>query len=223
MELILRNNPTIYRGEDLQQRTPEWREIRVGKITATSYRCLLVDGDYDFGFGKAANNMAKRIAMQRINGVTTPDENPFKTAALRRGIELEKVAKKLYALETFSKVIEIGFVDCGAYGFSPDAFVDDFKEIGLMEIKNYTNAEKHFDVLVEGENGHHPQIQFGLYSSKLPWCDFVSHYPENTKKRIAINRHYPDSFAFAVIDMKLTNFNKLVEMKVQELQEAINR
>lgn len=135
--------PIIY--DKIEQNTPEWHHIRYGKVTGTGIKKLLVDGDFEFGFGKGANSYAKRIAMQRLSGVVTPDDDAFKTPEKwiglpgNRGKIFEKEAKECYQIQTFQTVTNVAFIQGGEwYGCSPDGLV---YEEGGIEIKVYTDKK----------------------------------------------------------------------------------
>lgn len=203
----------------MQQGTPEWHLIRSGKITGTTAETLCVAGKGKYGLGAGAITKAEKIAMERIAGKPMASSD-YKSNSMSRGKEFETIARKKYELLKFIKVKEVGFIesDCGTYGFSPDGLVG---EDGLSEIKCFTNHDLHFDLLMNRPSKHIDlhQIQFGLFTSKRSWLDFVSYYPEYESEPLVIRRFYADEFQHKIYEDRIANFNKYVDELIVELKQ----
>ena len=114
---------------DVQQNTPEWDELRLGKATASQFSTFMAhDGK---AFGDPARRYALRLALERLTGRKA--EYSFKNEDMERGHEQEPVARMLYEEEYFMDVTNGGFFDLGEYGDSPDGLVGND---GIVEIKS---------------------------------------------------------------------------------------
>ncbi len=90
-------------------------------------------------FSEASKNYAFRLAIERISG--EPLDEGFETFAMRRGHELEPLARAEHEVQSGLLVRRAGFVlsDCGNYGCSADGFIG---EDGGSEYKCFINPEK---------------------------------------------------------------------------------
>lgn len=139
---------------DVKQNTPEWHELRSGKVTASNAWKLLT-------YGKA-------------NAIGT---STFKgNYHTERGHTLEPIAIELYAKANLVDVQTVGFVtndkypDCGA---SPDGIAE-----RLIEVKCF-GKDKHLSIT----NRSIPpeivaQVQFQMMICEFDTCDLVLYNPE---------------------------------------------
>ncbi|KKL09016.1 hypothetical protein LCGC14_2570060 [marine sediment metagenome] len=110
---------------EMEQRSPEWFAVRLGKITGTSFTTMAN------GRPATIETLCEKTAAERITGVSS--ENGFINEAMERGIELEAQALALYSTENFGDVKTVGFVELDEFiGCSPDGLVGDD---GGVEIK----------------------------------------------------------------------------------------
>ena len=177
------------------QRTSEWFEERIGKITASRARSAM-------DFTKAGKEGADRkklrrsLAGERITG--KPAYVPV-NFAMARGTELEPEARAKYEEVTGTKVEETGFwphptIACA--GASPDGLIG---EDGLLEIK-CPMLETHIGYVEDGivPEDYKPQMTLQMASTGRKWCDFVSYYPG--LKPFIIRYHQDDAFTKEVED-----------------------
>ena len=154
---------------DIDQGTDEWRAVRMGKITASIVKSLLT-GTYKISKDKKITLLAYDLAAERITGRTT---DTFVSFDMQRGHMEEPIARELYEQASGNKVEQVGFVESGFIGFSPDGLVGDD---GIIEIKS---VQQKFQVKAFAENEippqHVVQIQTGLLVSGRQWCDFVQY------------------------------------------------
>lgn len=174
----------------LQQGTPEWDAIRLGKFTASSFHTFL-------GKSQTKTDMLWEIIAERI--FKDSDKENYSSYAMERGKVLEHEARKLYQVEKEVKVRECGFVDMDApynhfVGCSPDGLVG---EDGGIEIKS--PLAKNFLQWTATVNGvlepiyikpeYYTQVQFNLLVTGRQWWDFMYYHPRGG---LAIKRYYPD-------------------------------
>lgn len=153
-----------------EQRTEEWYQARLGKVTAS--RASDVLATVKSGEAAVRKNYKIQLLCERLTG---KKEETFESDAMRWGIEQEPFARIAYEAQTGQIVQEVGFIvhnDLMA-GCSPDGIVDD----GQIEIK-CPNTATHVETLMTGMPLKHiPQIQFQMWITGRPWCDFVSYDP----------------------------------------------
>lgn len=158
------------------QNTPEWYEVRLGKLTASRAQAI-------GNCGKGLETLCWEKAAEIITG-KLPEQ--IESEDIRRGHELENEARGVYSIETGRTVEQVGFVEYSKYaGCSPDGLVKD----GLIEIK-CKNDVNHLKLLTrqKPESEYMWQMQMQMLVTKRRWCDFVSYNPHYIDKPLIIIR-----------------------------------
>lgn len=156
------------------QGSPEWHAARAGVITASMFgtaRQRLKKG----GFSAAANDYAFRLAIERISG-TALDEG-YETWAMRRGHELEPLARMEHEAKTGLLVETAGFVltDDNAFGASADGLIG---TDGGSEYKCLVSPERLRTVLVDGDvSEFQDQVQGCLWITNRLWWHLCLYCP----------------------------------------------
>ena len=164
------------RFHDVQQNSPEWDALRLGKATASNFACIMAhDGK---AFGDPAKNYALRIALERITGRKA--EYSFKNDDMARGQEQEPIARMLYEETYFAEVANGGFFDHGTYGDSPDGLIG---SDGILEVKSVI-ASTHFATLRRKsfDPAYRWQLVGHIDCSEREWVAFGSYcadFPES--------------------------------------------
>lgn len=200
---------------DVQQNTPEWEALRVGRVGGSSIGKIMAN--YGKAFGQPALDLAVRIANEQITGESS--DCGYSNKHMERGHEQEPVARSMYEEECFCDVSNGGFFSIGeSIGVSPDGLV---YEDGLIEIKSVIDTV-HF--ANKKRNSFDPsykwQLFFNLKVTGRSWIDFVSYcssFPEG--KRLYIHRTYSKEIQeqFDMIDSRLEQFWKVVEESKQTI------
>ena len=188
---------------EILQRTPEWFELRLGKVTASRIGDLMAKTRSGYSASRA-NYMAE-LAIQRLTGTV---EQGFISPAMQWGTDQESNARNAYSFFTDNEVNEIAFINHPTLeqaGASPDGLVGDD---GLVEIK-CPNSATHLDTLLTGKinNKYLLQMQWQMACSGRKWCDFVSfdpRFPEDLK--IFIKRVNRDDELIAEITAEVKKF-----------------
>lgn len=153
---------------DIEQRSPEWYQLRAGLITASEYQKLLAKSEDR----KGRETLIYRAAGELITG--RPAES-FENGYMIRGREQEGEARALYALKRKCDPEPIGFVRSGRTGCSPDARVG---KDGGVEIK--TEAA-HLLIAThlrdEFPAKHRAQTQGTLMVTGWRWIDLAIYCP----------------------------------------------
>lgn len=187
------------------QRSPEWFELRRGRVTASRLDDWLSVSKAKNGAGKPLKkrlDYEKELLFERTFGVSY--EN-FVSSAMQEGIDFEDFARQQYEKINGVKVLEVGCWYNDVFVASPDGQVswnsDNSETDGLIEIK-VLRDNSFTDVLTTGvPEKHWRQIQGCLYASGAEWSDYVA-INLNTKK-MKIIRVYPDKEFFDYLDLSL--------------------
>jgi len=158
----------------MEQRTNEWYQARLGKVTASKLSDVMSKG-------ATRDNYMADLLTQRL---TEEIEDSFITTPMQRGIDLESEARDLYLLKSFDSVIEeVGSVPhptISNFSASPDGLVNDD---GLIEIK-CPNKATHIKFLKTGKPKREYILQMHgqMLCTERKWCDFISYdnrFPDN--------------------------------------------
>lgn len=194
---------------DVQQNTPEWEALRIGRIGGSSIGKIMAN--YGKSFGQPALDLSVRVAVEQITGEALP--GGYSNAHMDRGHEQEPIARQLYEYEQFCDVGNGGYFSCGdLVGVSPDGLVSDN---GMIEIKSVIETV-HFANKKRGgiDPTYKWQLFYELKVTGREWNDFVSFcatFPEG--KRLFVSRIYAEQLKqeFAMIDSRLAEFSEAVE------------
>jgi putative phage-type endonuclease len=151
---------------NVEQRTPEWIQYRLGKITGTRLKEVLRTDNLPLLYEMIAEVESKQI-----------EEIPM-NKAMQRGVDLEPIARQLYQ-ERFGEIIEeVGFClsDENDYlALSPDGFTLDRK--GAIEIK-CPSTKTHVKYILDDRipTDYLPQVcMYFIVNPELEWLDFVTY------------------------------------------------
>lgn len=198
----------------MEQGSPEWLEARLGRVTMSELKTLLVNGKGPGGFGTGALSYMHQLIGERMTGELA---EPFQgNVHTRRGHELEGVARELYRDATGeAEPQEVGIILNHDVGYSPDSLIGDD---GLLEIK--TKLPKYqIEVLLSGEipAEHIAQCQGGLWVSEREWIDFVSYWPGMP---LFIKRAYRDERLIRKIADRLEAFYAEMDARTEQVMAA---
>jgi putative phage-type endonuclease len=204
---------------ELEQRTPEWFDIRRGKVTASRIGDILKtirNGNW----AASRRNYAAQLVAERLTGQT--HERFFTNEAMEWGKDQEPIARQLYCAKVGNVVTEIGFVDHPTIpmaGASPDGLVGND---GLLEIKCLIPAN-HQEVLLTGDIKDHYKLQmyWQMACTKRRWCDFVSYDPSLPEHmQLFIHRLEWNEAEISNLEMEVKIFLDEVAETVEFLQKT---
>ncbi len=204
---------------ECEQGSAEWLQARAGACTASRFKDArgrmkqARNGKKVGDFTDAAETYAQLLAIERI--AQEPLDSVFETFAMRRGRELEPVARRLYEEYTGEMITEAGLVltDDGRFGYSTDGRVKGQK--GRIEIKCPTAAEKVAGVWLNPEPviaEFIDQIDGGIWIECLDWIDLVVYTPwlASVGKELFIYRVYRDETRISALEADLLEFIRVV-------------
>ena len=157
----------------MEQRTDEWHNARLGKVTAS--RIADVMAKTKSGYSASRANYTAELIVEHLTG--KPGDS-YQNASMMWGTDTEPMARAAYEAHRGVLVEEVGFVPhptLGAAGASPDGLVG---EDGLVEIKCPKTATHIETMMAETIPLRYAlQMQFQMMCTGREWCDFVSFDP----------------------------------------------
>lgn len=203
----------------MEQRTEEWHQARLGKVTAS--RIADVMAKTKAGYGASRANYMAELIVERLTG--RPGDS-FQSPAMTWGTNTEPLARAAYEAHKGVLVEEVGFVPHPTIpmaGASPDGLVD---MDGLVEIK-CPNTATHIETLMTGDVPlkYIFQMHWQMICTGREWCDFVSfdpRMPEGMQLFVARYMHSTDTASD--LTKEVTAFLKELDEKVSALKEKYN-
>jgi putative phage-type endonuclease len=193
----------------MEQRTPEWYKARLGCVTASEVKNVLM-AKTTAGY----QNYRAKLVLEILTGT---QQDSFSSDAMNWGTEFEPIARQEYIMLTGNKVVEAGFIrhETMRAGASPDGEVN---EDGLVEIK-CPNTTTHFNTILTNKSPkeYYAQMQMQMWIENRQWCDFVSYDPR-----------VPSSMQIFIVRVKRDDkfiedmVQRIVEMN-QEVDEMVNK
>ena len=167
---------------NFEQRTAEWYEVRLGRITASAAsRIVTATGKPSTSQDALVNELAHEVITQSMDW-TDP------TPAMQRGIDLEPRACAMYEFSSGNDVDHVGFCahDEMMIGCSPDGLIGDD---GGLEIK-CPLAHNHIGYFLDEKcpSKYYPQVQFSMFVTGRSWWDFMSFHPDYPELIVRVNR-----------------------------------
>ena len=160
---------------------------------------------------------AAQVAMEIVCGVSCDDT--FVNFAMRRGTELEPLARRAYEVRSGNIVQRSGIAltDDRRFGYSTDGFVD---EDGAIEIKCPLSPLVVVSMWRDGDlSDYMHQIQMGLWLTGRRWVDFCMFDPRlaPSGKDLYLRRVQRDEQFIENMEMKLLAFSRIVDDNVAAL------
>jgi len=169
-----------------EQRTPEWFADRLGVPSASQFHKIITPT------GQASKQVDGYINDLVAEKVTQQQAYVHETEAMRRGTELEPMARENFEFITDYAVSEIGFckLDKLEIGCSPDGVIDlpDGK-VAVLEIK-CPMANTMVEYLRDGilPPKYKPQVQGQLWITEADHAYFFAFHPDFVPLLIKVER-----------------------------------
>jgi putative phage-type endonuclease len=211
----------IIRG--IEQGSPEWMALRIGKIGGSRIADLLTEGR------GGAESLTKRkykneLIRERLTGRKL---DTYKTPTMQRGIDLEPMARAWYEVKYNTFVDQVAIVlhpTIEGGQCSPDGIVEATNS--LIEIK-IPNPENHLDNILTGGKQleqYYDQVQWQLACMpEKEFCDLVSYDPEMPDHLQGfVKRIYRDDEYIQTMQNAVIAFLSEIETVVNNLKEIQN-
>jgi len=198
----------------MEQRTEEWFQARLGKVTASRVADVLAK--IKSGESASRRNYKIQLVSERLTG---EKQETYINQAMQDGIDREFYARERY-VQQFGEVEEVGFVKHPTLeaGASPDGMVG---EDGILEIK-CPMGSTHTETLMTQDvpSRYVPQIQFQLLVTGRKWCDFVSYNPMFPKHlQVFVKRVEADPVYQKELESEVKQFLSEVDNVINKLKE----
>ena len=200
----------------MEQRTDEWHQARVGKVTAS--RVADVIAKTKTGWGASRGNYMAELIAERLTGQPA---SSFSNAAMQWGTDTEPQARAAYEFFSGIAVSEVGFVDhpkIEKSGASPDGLIGDD---GLIEIK-CPNTATHLDTVLSEKvpTKYATQMQWQMACTGREWCDFFSFDPRLPPNLQTFTKRIErDDERIAELEKLVGEFLEELAAKLSALQE----
>ncbi len=171
----------------MEQGSPEWLALRVGKITGSRFRAVM---DRNKRNGQPNAPRRKLVATLREELRTGFPERFVTNEYMEHGTRCEPLALAAYEFMTGESVRHAAFVkhpDIAFVGYSPDGFV---AGDGLLEIKCPALEPRHTRTVESRKcpDDYIAQVQGGMWVTGRGWCDFVSYFPSISVEVVRVER-----------------------------------
>ena len=203
-----------------EQESPEWFQIRLGKVTASRVSDVIAKTKSGWAASRA-NYMAQLVA-ERLTGQA---QESYSSAAMQWGTENEPLARAAYEFRTDATVTPAWFIDhpnIAMTGASPDGLIGD---VGLVEIK-CPNTATHIETLmgqaIPGK--YESQMLWQMACTGAKWCDFVSFDPRLPEKmRLFVSRLQRDDKRIKELETEIVAFLGELDAKVKALTDIYEK
>lgn len=185
----------------VDQGSDEWLQARLGVPSASSFKKLVTStGKISTTFDDYCYELASEV----VSGERT---SIFQNDAMKRGNELEPLARSMYEFVNSVDVMEYGFIKSEGYGCSPDGIIEDSDGFYGLEIK-CPLTKTHLKWLDKGKlpAEHKAQVQGCMLVTGLKRWDFYSY-----------NEHFEDLHVIVERD------DEYIQILEEALDKAINK
>lgn len=199
-----------------EQGSPEWKQARAGKVTASRAK----DARDRLKSGAASGKQisyACQVALERVSH--QPADATFENWQMREGHVQEPIARAAYERRTGNLVDEVGAfaTDDDLFLYSPDGLIDGD---GLLEVKTLFSPERIMTIVGNGDvSDFIDQCMFGLWLTGRQWIDLVVWVP--SLEHLTIKRLARDDDYIEEMEADLIAFAKLVTQYENTLRAAI--
>ncbi len=202
---------------EMEQRTAEWFQARLGKVTASNVYSVLSKTAKGLPTSKYEDYKTKLMTERLIEEIS----QSYTTPAMQWGIEHEEDALREYEFIYDAEVTRCGFIPhpkMEMAGASPDGFIG---EDGLIEVKcPQSTTHLRFFIYDEIKPEYIAQMQFQMACTGRKWCDFMSYNPnfvgKSTGLRMKIKRVLRD-------EKHIEEINKAVEIFLGEIEQEMQK
>lgn len=202
----------------MEQRTEEWHQARLGKVTASNLSN--VTASTRSGESAYRRNYRLRLITERLTGQQTEF---IINQAMQHGIDTEDEARDFYVFK-YNDVEEVGFIDhptIDMAGASPDGLVGDD---GLIEIK-CRQPHNHTETLISNQipSNYKLQMFWQMACTGRRWCDYVSYCPSFPEelKMVVIRLEWNDE-QIKLLEEEVIKFLTEVEDTIKFIKENNN-
>ena len=209
-----------------KQKTAEWLQCRVGKITASRADAVLnylkqTKAEQEAGIrreGADRRNYRMELIAERL---TLIPADHYVSKPMEFGAEYEDDARRAYELHAEVMVDQTGFVGHPRIhyaGSSPDGLVGDDGGLELKVPQTTTHLGYLFANEVPAE--YKPQMFFNMACCERDWWDFASYDPRLPRQlRLFVRRLHWDEDAIDALEAEVMKFDAEIQATIKRLTE----
>jgi hypothetical protein len=159
----------------MEQGTPEWDAIRLGKFTASIFDALMpTSRQKPDKWNDTQMGIIYQVAAERM-AIPDEDDIEYPSRDMKRGILVEPEARAAYEMETQNLVNQVGFIEHSDWiGCSPDGLIGESGGYEGKAPKSKTHI-KYRNEPTELEETYLYQVQGNLWISGREWWDLCSY------------------------------------------------
>ena len=204
------------------QRTNEWDQVRLGKVTASRFKDVITSPRSKEARDRGdLSTTAQTYLCQKVAEVLSGRAVKISTKATQWGIDCEPLAIEAYQERQRHKVVEVGFIEhptIEGVGGSPDGLVN---AEGLIEVKCPYASQVHVNTYLTNTMPaeHRAQVQGLLWITGRRWCDFVSFDPRlNSEVGLHVKRIPRDEPFIALLAAAVQRFRGKLSEELERVQ-----
>lgn len=200
---------------EIIQRSEEWFQERLGKVTASRLHDLLATTKS--GPAASRKNYTAELVVERL---TSKQAERFTSKTMEWGTEQEPFARAEYEAREFVNIHEVGFIhhpSISMAGASPDGLIG---TDGLIEIK-CPNTATHLETLLNQtiDAKYIAQVQWQMACTGRQWCDFISFDPSLPENISMFCKRIPRDQKFIMIaEAEVVKFLAELDRMVERLR-----
>jgi predicted phage-related endonuclease len=195
---------------DVEQGTPEWLALRDLVLTGSNAATIAVGG-------KGLETYVKKLAQEHYS---TAEKTSYQSDDMKRGNELEPIARSIYELESGNTVEQIGFAKINEYvGVSPDGLIG---EDGGFETKAPSD-KTYFEYLLDEDKEPDPdyvaQCRMCMYVTGRKWW-VLQYFNPNYSKSTKVWKIEPDTEFTKKLEAGLAKGIELIKSIKEKLEHG---
>lgn len=204
----------------IEQRSPEWFNIRRGRITSSEIYKIMGEGKSKT---ELLSETAKTYLLEKLSEKLGGFSAPAVGSALDWGTDLEETAREIYQASTGNVATKCSFISVDDhYGGSPDSLVG---TEGTVEIKCPYNSVNHFKYGLITTDAEFKKASPAYYYQSIShmnvtgakWCDFISFDPRvNGDYMMFVYRLHRN-------EDEINNMNDRIKIAVDYMRELSNK
>ena len=200
---------------EVEQGTPEWFALRLGKVTASRIKDVIATTKT--GYSTSRDKYMTQLLLERITNTVAES---YTNDAMTWGTEQEPFARAKYEGLASTLVEQVAFVNHPTIpmsGASPDGLVMDD---GLVELKcpmSHTHLES---ILGNIDDQYMPQVQWQMAVTERSYTDLCSYdprFPEHLQ--LVIKRINRDDDYIAKLEKEVIKFLAELDDKVNKVNK----
>ncbi len=205
--------------EDLEQRSPEWLQMRLAMCTASRVGDVLAKPVRKDGELQCRKDYKSEIVCEALTGRLVEH---FVSVPMQWGIDNEPLARAAYEIELETEVEQVGFAIhdvISRFGASPDGLVG---KDGMVQFK-CPNTATHLEYIIAGvvPAEYQPQMLAEMACTGRKWSDFASFDPRLPKKlQLFVRRFERDDARIAEMEAEVVRFLAEVDELIERVKSC---